>query len=388
MVRRVVVLTVMIAACGKASNTSQTLADCDPAKPLTEARALAWFRASGNQKHGGVTMTAEDVHLHEVGQGIYELGGAPCCDIPYIGVAEFFRCKVYIDDFTEPIRELLRSRGWATADAAKRVELAKQIDPLLGDSLATPPKTWDPHKSFTPPAGEAQPDCSVKLKRWVHEMNCGGQGCAPTFELREITFARDTSYTSSTLEEYNEHEHGYPDPVALASCDPAKPPTKAYADALYVEQGGDQAKLDKVVSRELGHDTWAIDDPRFASTHSFLFVRHCKHAYDINELIPDILLDAGWAKADGPARQKIVQDVDAMMHTTVATQPADWDSKHAFTPPALTSNPDGSVTYHRWSQKRPEESNIRGDDWKYSLDDLEYDPKNRSVSGKHYEHYK
>src|ERR1041385_7805957 len=99
MIRRMVVVALVLAGCGNSKSSgshgtgsggssgspvtgaTQTLKECDPTKPLTEAQAKAWFKSTGQTKVSDITIKDDDLDFHEEGQGIYELGAHPCCDI-------------------------------------------------------------------------------------------------------------------------------------------------------------------------------------------------------------------------------------------------------------------------------------------------------------------
>ena len=354
MLRRMAVVcaVVIVAGCGKSSKSQgsgsaavQTvLKGCDPEKPLTEDRAKAWFRSTGHNKAEGITIDDKDLDFGEEGQRIYELGAHPCCDIPHLTIAYFYRCKVYSDAHLA-LHDLVLDRGWATADPAKRVEIAKSVDSLLGDSLAAPPKTWSSYKPFTPETVEAQPDGSVKLRHWVHDANCGGQGCDPMFVLIETTLGVDAFTSSRKIEEYREHPNGYGDPAVLAACDPTKPPTKDYAHAVFLDANITNFPWDSHELVDLGHDMWMLRPPGHSVSQ---YLWRCKHASDVSALVADVMKAEGWDTADGAKRVQIATMIDGWSHHVLDKQPAKWDAKHPFAPPTATALPEGGVKLTRW----------------------------------------
>ncbi|MBV8762539.1 MAG: hypothetical protein JO257_34965 [Deltaproteobacteria bacterium] len=310
---------------------------------MTKDQARAWFRSTDG-KVGSFSIEDHDLDFRDEGEGIYELGADPCCDIGHLTIAYFYACKVYSTERLA-VHDLLMTRGWASATPATRVELAKVVDRVTGDPLATAPKDWNPYKPFTAPTAEAQPDGTVKLRRWVHRPNCGGQGCAPTFAFEETLCGSNGLGSSKTTDEYSEEPKGYPDPTVLASCDPTKPPSKDYAHAVYLAAHISNFPWEDEELEDLGHDMWLLRPPRKSPAQ---YLWHCKHAYEADELLPAVEAAEGWDKADAQKRAQLALMFDGWRHHVVTAQPATWDATHAFAPPTTTPLPDGGIRLARW----------------------------------------
>lgn len=139
----------------------EVLASCDstkpPAKEWIYAELLEARRATrGLSDRLIIEHVYEDVWVAR--ERIYE--GAPRT------LQYFRRCKVFADRVAV-VPPILEARGWATADLAKRVALATEIDAFVYRPLATPDADWPEAHPFVAPTSQANADGSVLLSRWT-----------------------------------------------------------------------------------------------------------------------------------------------------------------------------------------------------------------------------
>jgi hypothetical protein len=137
------------------------LASCDPTKPPTRDWIYAEL-VDARRAYRGLSdrMIIENVYEDVWVASERTYGGAPRT------LQYFRRCKVF-QDGVAVVPSILEARGWTTADPAKRIALATEIDAFVYCPLATPDADWPEAHPFVVPASQANADGSVVLSRWT-----------------------------------------------------------------------------------------------------------------------------------------------------------------------------------------------------------------------------
>ena len=291
----------------------------------------------------------EAVSLHAFAVGVVELQSQPGPDALMERLAYAWHCKLYPNKRSLE-QELAADRGWLTADAGKRIEIAKALDPFFVDVLAMAPQNWNPYKPFRSPTAEATGDGGVKLTRWVRITEGGGfGGPRHSYALQEDTIAPTAWHTTKELERYRASNIGYSDPKVLASCDATKPPTKEWIYAQLLDtQRATRGLKDSLIVEHVYEDVWVARDPSFGGQYTRAYFRHCKMFNDRVAVAPAILHDRGWASADAARRVELAEETDTFVYRALLVPDGDWPSRHPFVRPTSRANPDGSVTLSRW----------------------------------------
>lgn len=161
----------------------KVLTSCNPAKPPTKE----WIHAMvvDTQPYHRVSFRSLLIeHVYEDVWLAMDASSAPTRSLAY-----FRRCKMF-NDRVAVAPAILQDRGWATANAAKRVELAEETDTFVYRALLVPDADWPSKHPFVRPTSRANPDGSVTLSRWVL-----GRG---DNDVSENTYAHiDTVYSAA-----------------------------------------------------------------------------------------------------------------------------------------------------------------------------------------------
>jgi hypothetical protein len=139
----------------------KVLASCDPTRPPTKEWIYAEL-VDARRAYRGLADKLIIEHVYEdvwvASESVYE--GAPRT------LQYFRRCKVF-EDRVAVVPSILETRGWTTADPAKRIALATEIDAFVYRPLATPDADWPEAHPFVAPTSQANADGSVLLSRWT-----------------------------------------------------------------------------------------------------------------------------------------------------------------------------------------------------------------------------
>jgi len=140
---------------------------------------------------------------------------------------------------------------------------------------------------------------------------------------------------------------------AKPSCDPAQPPSREWAYAEYLAQGGktfEQGGL-RINTREsykglsdLVHQAGPHGDSSFLGT-----VWKCKLYRDARQLAKALLLEEGWLAANAPMRHTLATKIYGEMITRpLVAANKDWDPTQEFTAPEVKTLPDTGVRLVHW----------------------------------------
>jgi hypothetical protein len=147
---------------------------------------------------------------------------------------------------------------------------------------------------------------------------------------------------------------GAPRPgTPLVGCNPTGKPTREQAIAAHASTGREHAGNLLIPRRmpevfQLLHYGASGDAP----VYDLGFVWRCQLYEAAADVVPVILRDLGWDKADAAARAALATRVDeGILATVVATRPAAWDDAHPFVPPENRALPDGGVERTRWIEQ-------------------------------------
>lgn len=138
----------------------KVLASCDPTRPPTKEWIYAELVDARRANRG----LSDRLIIENVYEDVWV---ARDSSYPMLAALGYFRrCKVF-EDRVAVVPSILEARGWTTADPAKRIALATEIDAFVYRPLATPDADWPEAHPFVAPTSQANADGSVLLSRWT-----------------------------------------------------------------------------------------------------------------------------------------------------------------------------------------------------------------------------